>query len=1269
MRKTIVILLAPIYLFFNNTYAQATYTQGSNANQLATELSVNGGFTISNQVITNGGNRQRGVFSNGANAGLSLTRGIILTSGRVNRSMNNQNTTQGDDDEQASTYDDPDLVAINPNSNNDVVVYEFDFTIAGTEPKIFALDYQFASEEYPDYVCGTVNDIFGFFVSGGDLTGTSNLASAGGDNVAVNSVNNGRAGISSTPGEPCELGNASLFVQNFVFDDAGTPGDTTDDFLDTTTNGPHHIMYNGFTTALRAYTILRPGITYHMKMAIADTQDSVFDSAVFVAPIQIFDLPPKSDIDFDGVDDFVNSAPFFGNETSATMMSWIKLDSGFASRGEVCGQSNFKLFVDGSNRLKTRATTGSDRITYTFDMNDGSPTGANAGWFGYVEILVNGTPVSVNLGGFPTTILSPEWDPTFTFVVPTSVTFTANPGDAITINYYDGFNGPDRNNTTFQLYSGDGTLVHDTPYNSLTGDATYNYTAACAGCPAVVVRQTPNGIAPTLLTDMWYHATTRFDGTTGQVTLFLNGEQVWQASGLASNFHLDDDDFDFAIGYDSENTNRYFRGNIDEVRVYNTALTDTQIREQIYQEVENIGGFVTGSTIPKSIDNNAIPWGNLRLYYDMDLIYDTTLIDASGAAKNGFLNNITSVQTQTAPLPYVANASGAWTNSSTWQNGNVWDVTTLPNRDWAIVNVTNNAAVTTINNHTHLGLLVDSGAELEVNNDSGIFNSSYLRIDGTLDLQGEAQLIQTTTSDLDVLSSGNIEIDQQGRADIYSYNHWSSPVGPITTTQNNGDYTVSQILRDGTVANNPQAITYVTGFNGAPTSPITLSNYWFFTFYDNPDDYNLWQQVFESGTIRAGQGYTMKGPGSGANANTQNYVFTGKPNNGVIQHATSGTNLSLLGNPYPSAIDANQFITDNITVIEEDGDVIGAGITTGALYVWEHFSTNNSHNLYDYEGGYATYNLAGATIAIPDPGVSANGTGSVLLRRYIPVGQGFFVQSEEGGNIEFNNGQRAFQRESDGDSVFTFTGGANTDDSDTATTTPFNELDGIRRLYFRFKTPAGPQRQLLLALKEGRTLEAEAGWDAPLIDSNPSDAYWKIIERTEPFVIQTIGNIVSDLEVPITFKIGESGNSEFALEEVQGITEEQEIFLLDKELNAYYDIRNEGVNLELPEGLYEGRFFIVFEQPILSNDNDIEIPDNLDIYYDVNTSDIVVRSGVEFNLSDAKLYNVLGQEILRDSKEMNQILHARFPVNVSTGTYIFSVNINETKKTLKLMIN
>jgi hypothetical protein len=284
-------------------------------------------------------------------------------------------------------------------------------------------------------------------------------------------------------------------------------------------------------------------------------------------------------------------------------------------------------------------------------------------------------------------------------------------------------------------------------------------------------------------------------------------------------------------------------------------------------------------------------------------------------------------------------------------------------------------------------------------NDTKLQNDWYLKLDGKIDLVGKSQLVQTAQSELDVSSSGFVERDQQGQSNLYNYNYWSSPVSSINSGTINHGFTVAGVMKDGTTSI-PQNITWTTGYNGSPTSPITLSSYWIYKFQNSTNSYANWSPVGQNGTLLSGQGYTLKG--SGASTVNQNYTFVGKPNNSTITSTIGSGNLNLCGNPYPSAIDANKFIDDNLSS------------TTGTLLFWEHYNTNTSHILLDYQGGYETYTKTGGTPPVAPVGISGLGSSSKVAKRFIPVGQGFFVTgSTSGGTITFNNSQRLFIKEDD----------------------------------------------------------------------------------------------------------------------------------------------------------------------------------------------------------------------------------------------------------------
>jgi hypothetical protein len=58
------------------------------------------------------------------------------------------------------------------------------------------------------------------------------------------------------------------------------------------------------------------------------------------------------------------------------------------------------------------------------------------------------------------------------------------------------------------------------------------------------------------------------------------------------------------------------------------------------------------------------------------------------------------------------------------------------------------------------------------------------------------------------------------------------------------------------------------------------------------------------------------------------------------------------------------------------------------------FGLSNNHILAEYEGGYATYTIMGIEAVANDAlNVNNGAVGSRTPQRYIPVGQGFFIDA------------------------------------------------------------------------------------------------------------------------------------------------------------------------------------------------------------------------------------------------------------------------------------
>lgn len=202
------------------------------------------------------------------NTNLGIDSGIVMTTGTI---LNTADGPQGPNNSPNSGLDnslpgDLDLDALSasttsgtPALTHNKAVLEFDFVPAYDTVKF---RFVFGSEEYPEFV-NSVNDVFGFFIRGPGITGTYSLNS---NNIAlipnstapitINSVNNG-----STNAGPCI--NCAYYIDNQT-----VPGTS--------------IQYDGFTTVLTAISPVQCGQTYHIKMAIADASDGIYDSGVFL---------------------------------------------------------------------------------------------------------------------------------------------------------------------------------------------------------------------------------------------------------------------------------------------------------------------------------------------------------------------------------------------------------------------------------------------------------------------------------------------------------------------------------------------------------------------------------------------------------------------------------------------------------------------------------------------------------------------------------------------------------------------------------------------------------------------------------------------------------------------------------------------------------------------------------------------------------------------------------------------------------------------------
>lgn len=827
--------------------------------------------------------------------------------------------------------------------------------------------------------------------------------------------------------------------------------------------------------------------------------------------------------------------------------------------------------------------------------------------------------------------------------------------------------------------------------------------------------------ATSISDDNWHQIT--FVYKSGTIFLYIDGVLDHTENDVVApspNFNH----FSVGVIYDDKNTiSNPFLGEIDEIYIWNQALTEAQVKYLMNQEVErfDVSGtdYVTGKVVPYSAACNevaSIPWSDLEVYYNFNSFYGSVVEGLSNSRQFLRLNHLDKdkalIDDQTAPLPYVTVADGAWDNPATWSNiadqriPNSLSLDGVTMVDWNIVDLNHNISsgdrdisVLGLKNNTGTLTIADpNDPQDETNSGQSLDVTHYLEIDGVIDLVGESQLIQSEGSILDEDSGGFIERDQQGTANSFNYNYWSSSVGPISgnsatrgtgISSTNVNHNLDGVLLDGTNSSAYQNITFSPSYTAAdsgPYSPIVISSYWFYKFYGANDNYYSWSSINETAALIPGEGFTMKGSSGAADIvnDVQNYVFKGKPNNGditvpldknVTAENPSGNVDRLVGNPYPSALDATEFILDNLSLADGGNNENGT-IINGAVYFWDHFGIANTHILGDYIGGYATRNLlAGAPAIANDTRINATGgSGTKIPGQYIPVNQGFFVTTSlngfnnddgvpiatvDGGDVVFKNSQRVFIRESAPDSYFMRSSMTSNNRDDEQTNNSLIRLT--------FDSPVGLHRQIVLGSDENASTGFDIGYDAFMADVNQEDMYW--LYEQERFVIQGVDFFNDGQEFPIGVIIKESGLAQIRIEDLENIAENTKIYIRDLQSGEQFEITTEPFKVRLDPGTYNDKYSLVFmreNQTDSDPEEDLTIEDdNFVVYYNPKPSELTIRSGSDTEILNVSLYNTLGQKVRSlDYSSTNTIT-----LRINTGVYILYIETTSGILTKKIIIN
>ena len=436
-------------------------------------------------------------------------------------------------------------------------------------------------------------------------------------------------------------------------------------------------------------------------------------------------------------------------------------------------------------------------------------------------------------------------------------------------------------------------------------------------------------------------------------------------------------------------------------------------------------------------------------------------------------------------------------------------------------------------------------------NSTGDLTACSLNIIGTSQVIFTSGTNTTVTDVINVASTASLTVENN--ANIIQINNVTNTAEAIVNRNSN------PLMRlDYTIWSSPVIGTQTL----KQFSPNTLNN----RFYNYNTTTNLYNAVANpvTQTFGLGNGYLIRTPNDHPTTPTiWSGQFNGNLNNGNVDvnltYIASGQSFNMIGNPYPSTIDADTFITDNLSDI------------TGTLYFWR--KTNNAAGT-----AYATYTLGGATTTSPT---------SPTPNGIIQTGQGFIVEANNVSTptVSFLNSQRV---------------GNNQNQFFRSTITAEKH-----RIWLNLTDANGLFSQSLIGYMTNATEAFDNGIDGKYLNDSP--VCFNSLLNDGEYSVQFRGLTFATTDVfPMLFKTDIAGDFTIGLDHADGLfTSGQNVYLRDNVLQTVHNLSEGSYDFASEVGIFNNRFDVIFEPTALGN-NEFN-PNSVVVY--TNNNQIHLNSG------------------------------------------------------------
>ncbi len=231
--------------------------------------------------------------------------------------------------------------------------------------------------------------------------------------------------------------------------------------------------------------------------------------------------------------------------------------------------------------------------------------------------------------------------------------------------------------------------------------------------------------------------------------------------------------------------------------------------------------------------------------------------------------------------------------------------------------------------------------------------------------------------------------------------------------------------------------------------------------------------------------------------------------------------------------------------------------------------------------------------------------------------------------------------------------------------------DNRRKIRIGFTAPNTLHRQLLLTEDTNATSGIDWGYDGAYYVTEYDDMYWLI--EGQMFTIQGTDVVDETSSFPLGFHTSTDGLSTIGIDGLENISEEFNIYLHDKELEVYHNLRESTYEFYADAGEYLDRFELVFTDSQLPSsslsikENEIT---NFEIYYNGTINALVLDNKSSATLKGASIYNIAGQlvhsYVLNEASTRQEI---QFNNQPSKGIYIVFIQTGHEIFSQKVLIN